>query len=66
MTGQVFLLALGLALVFEGLVFALAPRRLDELLRVLADLPFDARRLIGLLALLSGVGLMLTAHLMGR
>ncbi len=55
MTLQTVILALGLVLIFEGLVFALAPRRLDELLRALADLPFDARRMIGILAIIAGL-----------
>lgn len=65
MTLQTFILALGLVLIFEGLVFALAPRRLDELLRMLADLPFDARRMIGVLALVAGVVLITLARMMG-
>ncbi len=65
MTLQTLILALGLVLIFEGLVFALAPRRLDELLRMLADLPFDARRMIGVLALVAGVVLITLARMMG-
>ncbi|OUS35160.1 DUF2065 family protein [Candidatus Halocynthiibacter alkanivorans] len=49
------LLALGLVLIVEGLVFALAPFRFDELLRLLADMPLQTRRLIGLAALAAGV-----------
>lgn len=64
MTLQTLVLALGLVLIFEGLVFALAPRRLDEILRILADMPFDARRLIGVLALVAGVVLITVARMM--
>ncbi len=49
------LLALGLVLVIEGLVLALAPRRIEDALRVLGSLPVDRRRLIGLGALALGV-----------
>ena len=48
-------LALGLVLAVEGLVLALAPRRLEDALRVLASLGLDQRRLIGLGALTLGV-----------
>jgi uncharacterized protein len=49
------LLALGLVLIVEGLVFALAPFRIDELLRLLASMPLQTRRWIGLGALAAGV-----------
>ena len=48
-------LALGLVLAVEGLVLALAPRRVEDALRVLASLGLDQRRLIGLGALTLGV-----------
>jgi uncharacterized protein YjeT (DUF2065 family) len=48
-------LALGLVLAVEGLVLALAPRRIEDALRVIASLPVDQRRLIGLGALALGV-----------
>ncbi|WP_245963920.1 DUF2065 domain-containing protein [Roseinatronobacter ekhonensis] len=48
-------LALGLVLILEGLVFALAPSRVEDLLRALSQLPEGARRLIGALALVLGV-----------
>lgn len=50
-------LALGLVLVAEGLVFALAPRRVEDALRLIATLGIDQRRAIGLVALAIGVGL---------
>ncbi|MDD7969816.1 DUF2065 domain-containing protein [Roseinatronobacter alkalisoli] len=55
-------LALGLVLIVEGLAFVLAPRRIEDLLRVFADLPVDIRRLIGLLALVLG-GMLITVAL---
>jgi uncharacterized protein YjeT (DUF2065 family) len=50
-------LALGLVLAVEGLVLALAPRRIEDALRLVAALRVDQRRLIGLGALAAGVGL---------
>ncbi|HEY6919846.1 MAG TPA: DUF2065 family protein [Tabrizicola sp.] len=49
------LLALGLVLAVEGLVLALAPRRIEDALRFLASLGLDQRRLIGLAFLALGV-----------
>ncbi len=54
MSVQTLVLAIGLVLIFEGLVFALAPRRIEEFLRILAALPVEARRMIGLVALSIG------------
>ena len=48
-------LALGLVLVVEGLVLALAPRRVEDALRLMVGLRLDQRRLIGLGALALGV-----------
>lgn len=59
------LLALGLVLIFEGLIFALAPDRVEEVLRLLASLPPETRRLIGLLALTAGGILISLAALVG-
>ena len=51
---QAILMGLGMVLVIEGLVFALAPSRLEDLLRVLRDIPPETRRIIGLCALVAG------------
>ena len=51
-------LALGLVLAAEGLVLALAPRCVEDALRLLAGLRLDQRRLIGLGALALGVGIL--------
>lgn len=48
-------LALGLVLTVEGLVLALIPGRLDELVRRLAQIPIDTRRALGLGVLATGV-----------
>lgn len=55
------ILALGLVLVVEGLILALLPGRLEELLRQLSLVPIDARRMLGLGALAVGVGLVWVA-----
>ena len=49
------LLGLGLVLVFEGLVFALAPSRLEDLIKIIADTPLETRRADGLAAIALGV-----------
>jgi uncharacterized protein YjeT (DUF2065 family) len=55
---SIILAALGLAMCLEGLVFALAPTRLEDILRRLAEMPVDVRRLLGLLTLVLGVALL--------
>ncbi len=59
------LLAIGLVAILEGLVFALAPSRLEDLLRVIADMPVETRRLLGLTALAVGVFLVTLARSLG-
>ncbi len=56
------LLAIGFVLVFEGLVLALAPSRLEAALRFLMTLPVEKRRLIGLAALAAGVAVLWIAR----
>jgi len=58
-------LGLGLVLVIEGLVFALAPSRLDEIVAMMAALSPGQRRLIGLIAVALGVGLVWLARSLG-
>lgn len=50
----ILVLGLGMALVIEGLVFALAPSRLEDLLRAITQIPVETRRLIGLGAMTLG------------
>ncbi len=52
--GIAILMGLGMALVIEGLVFALAPSRLEDMLRRLAAVPHQTRRMIGLTAIAAG------------
>ncbi|MBT8454659.1 MAG: DUF2065 domain-containing protein [Rhodobacteraceae bacterium] len=59
------LLGLGLVLVIEGLVFALAPSRLDEVLEMLRRIPHDTRRFMGLAAVAIGVVLIWLARSLG-
>ncbi len=56
------LTAVGFVLVFEGLVFALAPSRLDDLVEMLRSIPIDKRRGIGLTAVALGVLLLWVAR----
>ncbi len=49
------LLGIGLVLVFEGLVFALLLNRLEELIKVIAEMPLETRRALGLGAVAIGV-----------
>jgi uncharacterized protein YjeT (DUF2065 family) len=59
------LLALGLVLIVEGLVYALAPSLIEDMLAMLKALPLDQRRLIGLGALALGVVLVAMAKSLG-
>ena len=57
-------LALGLVLVIEGLVYALAPSLVEQLLEALKAMPLEARRNFGLVAVALGVGLVWLARLL--
>jgi uncharacterized protein YjeT (DUF2065 family) len=50
----ILVLGLGMVLVIEGLVFALAPSRLEDLLKLMQQIPVETRRLIGLGAMTLG------------
>jgi len=56
------LTGLGLAAVIEGLVLALAPSRLDDILETLRSIPVGTRRSIGLGVVALGVVLVWMAH----
>ena len=56
-------LGFGLVLILEGLVFALAPSRLDELVRAINALSRDQRRGIGLVAVALGAVLVWISQL---
>ena len=59
------LAGIGLALVIEGLVFALAPSRLEDLAKIIEDTPVETRRAIGLAAVACGVLLVWIARSLG-
>jgi len=65
LTLQTIVLAIGLVMIFEGLVFALAPRRIEEILRMLTDMPVEARRMIGMVALALGAGVVTVSGMIG-
>lgn len=52
---ELVLLGLGLVLVFEGLVLALLPNRLEDLIQLISELPIETRRTFGLGAVAIGV-----------
>ena len=56
------LLAIGLVLCIEGLALALAPRRIEDALRLILSLTEDRRRMIGLGAVAAGVVLVWLAR----
>ncbi len=62
---ETLLLALGLVLIVEGLVYALAPSLLEQMLAALATLSEDQRRLLGLLALALGLAFVWAAKSLG-
>ena len=61
----VALLAIGLVLIIEGLVYALAPHIVEDLLEALRQMPPEARRLLGLVAMAIGVLLVWIAKSLG-
>jgi len=61
----VALLAIGLVLIVEGLVYALAPSLIEELLDTLRALPLETRRVMGLVALAVGVAVVWLAKSLG-
>jgi uncharacterized protein YjeT (DUF2065 family) len=62
---EVALLAIGLVLIVEGLVYALAPSLIEDLLDRLRTLPLKTRRMMGLVALAAGVWLVWLAKTFG-
>jgi len=58
-------LAVGLVLVVEGLVYALAPSLVEQMLVALRALPEEARRLIGMAAIAAGLMFLWFANLLG-
>ena len=58
-------LALGLVLIIEGLVYALAPQLVEQMLEALRSVSPEARRLLGLLALITGLALVWLGKTLG-
>ncbi|MCW9042264.1 MAG: DUF2065 domain-containing protein [Pseudopelagicola sp.] len=61
----VALLAIGLVLIIEGLVYALAPSLVEQMLEALRALPEGQRRTLGLAAIAIGVILVWLAKTLG-
>jgi len=57
--------AIGLVLIIEGLVYALAPSLVEDLLEALRNLSLEMRRTFGFLVLVLGVCFLLAARAMG-
>lgn len=62
---SMILLALGIVLAAEGLAFALAPSRLEQVVALIASIPPQTRRMIGLVMLALGVVLIWGARQLG-
>ncbi len=62
---ETILLALGLVLVVEGLVYGLAPSLVERMLEALRAMPEPARRQLGLLSAVIGLILLWIAHQLG-
>jgi uncharacterized protein YjeT (DUF2065 family) len=59
------LLALGSVLIFEGLVYALAPSFLEQMLEMLRGIPEAALRQLGALVVVAGLILVWLAFQLG-
>lgn len=62
---SLLLLALGLVMIFEGLVYALAPSLLERMLEILRTMPENAVRQIGALVIVGGLILVWLAFQIG-
>jgi uncharacterized protein YjeT (DUF2065 family) len=62
---ETIFLALGLVLIVEGLVYALAPSLVEQLLAALRALTEDQRRLMGLVSIAIGIVLVWCAKMLG-
>lgn len=58
-------LALGLVLLVEGILWALAPRMIEQMLEALKTLPEAARRQVGMICAVSGLALLVLARSLG-
>lgn len=62
---SILLLAIGLVMIFEGLVYALAPSLLERMLEMLRQMPPEAVRQIGALIVVGGLILVWVAFQLG-
>jgi uncharacterized protein YjeT (DUF2065 family) len=62
---ETLFLALGLVLIVEGLVYALAPSLIEQLLEAMRAMPVETRRAVGLGALAIGIVLVWCAKMLG-
>lgn len=62
---ETLFLALGLVLIVEGLVYALAPSLVEQLLEAMRAMPVETRRAVGLGALAIGIVLIWCAKMLG-
>lgn len=62
---SLLLLALGLVMILEGLVYALAPSLLERMLQILRELPEKAVRQMGALVVVLGLILVWLAYQIG-
>ena len=59
------LLAIGLVCIIEGLVYALAPSLVEDLLEALRNLSLEMRRVFGFLVIVLGVCFLIAARVLG-
>ena len=59
------LTGLGLVLLIEGLVYALAPSIVEDLLAALRAMTIEQRRLVGLLAITAGLAFLWAGNMLG-
>ena len=59
------LTGIGLLLLIEGLVYALAPSLIEDLLAAMRQMSLNERRIIGFIAMLGGLVLLSIAHALG-
>ena len=62
---ELILQAIGLVLLVEGLVYALAPHLVEDLLKALRDMPIEMRRTVGLGAMALGAAFLWLASSLG-
>ena len=59
---KLFLLALGLAMILEGIPYFLSPDKVKQLIQLLPGLPDTALRFLGLGIIILGLTLLFVSH----